>query len=181
MRRAILMVLLGAVATISATSQKPSVPYAALESVQRNFDNVIPRLNINDPFDLLGTTRGIYLAGYGAVFTNEVNLVVSPFSPFHHQPVGPDLRKLHDKKVARLAVLKATVKKMMLDSVSALDMVPPNEQVVVGVTLFYRPWEQRDGLPSQIIVQTTRQMLVDFKAGRISPAQFDAGFQVQEL
>ena len=29
--------------------------------------------NINDPYDLLGTARGTYLEGYGAVFTVEMN------------------------------------------------------------------------------------------------------------
>ena len=31
-----------------------------------------------DPIDMLGGTRGLYLAGYGTVFTTELSLIVTP-------------------------------------------------------------------------------------------------------
>ncbi len=35
-------------------------------------------------FDLLGTTRGVYLEGYGVVFSAELDLIVTPnLNPFH--------------------------------------------------------------------------------------------------
>ena len=64
---------------------------------------------------------------------------------------------------------------------SSLDAVPPNEQVVLGVTLFYHTWEDRGGLPSQIVMQAERQKLLDVQLGRASRSSLDSIIKVQEL
>ena len=46
--------------------------------MEKSLDNRIARLWQDNPFVLLGPTRGVYLDGYGAVFTAEVNLVAGP-------------------------------------------------------------------------------------------------------
>jgi hypothetical protein len=81
----------------------------------------------------------------------------------------------------RLAVLKSLMRKEMAGWAAELETVSPNEQVVLGVTLFYRSFENREGLPAQIVMQATRQALLDFKASRITAAQLDQLTQVQEL
>src|SRR5260370_456257 len=55
----------------------PYVKRAALIAMEKSFDQRIVRL-ADDPYLLVGDTRGVYLEGYGAVFTAEVNLANGP-------------------------------------------------------------------------------------------------------
>jgi hypothetical protein len=168
-------------AACAAAADKPRVTRVMIDGVERSFDRALGSVDVNDPFDLLGQSRGVYLPGYGAVFTCEVNLVVTSISPFYPALTSADLLKLHAKKLQRLGVLKSLMRKEMTGWAAELETVPPNEQVVLGVTLFYRSFENREGLPSQIVMQATRQALLDFKANRITAAQLDQLTQVQEL
>lgn len=188
MKRLAIVVLAAAAAASTAgraaqpaAAEKPRVTRAALASLEREFDQKIQRRDISDPFDMLGSTRGLYLPGYGVVFTSEVNLVLSPFTPFHPAPTAASLEQLHQKKILRLAALKSIMREMLVASAGALESVPPDEQIVLGITLFYRSFENRDGLPSQVAIEASRQALLDFKAGRISSAQLDAAIRTQEL
>ena len=63
---------------------------------------------------------------------------------------------------------------MMINFAGALDMLPANEQIVLGVSLFNFRWEDASGLPSQIIMQATRQALLNAKG---SAAQADVKVQ----
>jgi hypothetical protein len=76
--------------------------------------------------------------------------------------------------MARLNTLKATMRQALLNSVSVLDGIPPGEHIVLGVTLFYRSWENRQGLPSQVIMQAPKQTLQEFRNTRGATAPFDA-------
>lgn len=162
-------------------AQRPPVSREAMAAVEQSVDHSIRALDVNDPYDLLGFTRGVYLSGYGAVFTAEVNLVVTLITPFHQPPVGAQLTRLRQKKLQRLVAIRELMRQALVSAAATLDPVPPNEQIVFGLTLFYRGFEEREGLPSQIIMQAPKQTLLDFKANRISKAQLDAAIQVQEL
>jgi hypothetical protein len=164
-----------------APPEKPLVSRAALQAIEKQFDTAIVSLDVNDPYDLLGYTRGVYLNGYGVVFTAEVNLVITPISPFRPQPEGAALVRLHDKKLGRLAVLKRVMRDALVGSAASLDAVPPNEQVVIAVSLFYGGFEQRKDLPNQVVMQATRQTLLDFKAGRLSEQALEAAIKTKEL
>lgn len=136
----------------------------ALGVLEKTFDGRLERSGGDDPFLLLGTTRGVYLHGYGAVLTAEVNLVnsanVSPFRP----TIPPEYRaRLHTRKLERLPLLKQTMRDMLEASAAALDSVPANEQIVIGVSLFYYSWEDTTGLPSQVLMQANRQQLLEHK------------------
>src|SRR5208282_4071738 len=81
------------------------VTRAALASVEKNCDGQLAYTA--DAFDLLGTTRGVYLEGYGVVFSTELNLIVSPnLSPFHTSFSKIEIARIHDRKVERLPLLK---------------------------------------------------------------------------
>lgn len=173
MKRGIAIVLFAAAL---AAAQKPQVSLASLESLGRAFDRTLVGVAPNDPMDILGLTRGVYLEGYGVVFTTEANLVMSQFNPFATTPDKAGIVRLHQKKLGRLEFLKKTMREQLLAVASALDMVPPNEQIVLAVTLLYRNYERRDGLPDQIMMQAARQTLLDIKAGRAT----DGAIKVQE-
>jgi len=69
----------------------------------------------------------------------------------------------------------------MLAMASSLDGVPPHERIVLGVTLFYRKWEDTANLPSQIIMQAERQKLLDVQLGRASRSSLASIIRAQEL
>ena len=178
MRHPILTALALAAALCGSAALEPRVSRATIAAMEKSFDHRIESLDVTDPFDLLGSTRGVYLEGYGAVFTAEVNLVVGPaISPFRPALTKEQIAKLRLKRLARLPVLKRQMKDALGALAASLDTVPPSEQIVLGVSLYYRSFEQRADLPGQILMQARRQALLDVTSGRIR----DAGIREQEF
>ncbi len=70
--------------------------------MEKSLDNRISRLWQDNPFLLLGPTRGVYLEGYGAVFTAEVNLVANPISLMQATLTKEDIAKHRQKKLERI-------------------------------------------------------------------------------
>jgi hypothetical protein len=136
------------------------VTRAALQPIERGFDGTLTGIDVNAPFEILGLTRGVYLDGFGVVFSTEANLVVTPVSPFHPPPGPAEIVKLHARKKQRLVVLKNAMRQTLMAAAAKLEAVPPSEQVVLAVNLFYKQYEQREGLPEQVIMQATRQALL---------------------
>lgn len=154
-------------------ASQPRITRAALSAVEKSCDSRFARSY--DSFDLLGTTRGVYLEGYGAVFSIELNLIVSPnLSPFHQSFTKIELARIHDRKVQRLPILKQQMREMLIASAASLENLPPSEQVVLGVSLFHYSWEDYSGLPSQIVMQAERQKL-------LSNATREAAIRMVEL
>jgi len=92
-----------------------------------------------------------------------------------------DIRKLHQKKLAKMGALRQFMRQMLIEAAADLDAVPANEQIVLGVTLFNRSFEIKEGLPGQVVMQAPRQALLDYKAGRIPSSALDAVIRTQEL
>ena len=117
-----------------------------------------------DPFELLGNTRGVYLEGYGAVFSTEVSLAFTPAaSPFRGPLTKPEIAAVNERKRLRLPALRKAMQAFLLSASASLDNVGPKEQVVYFVNLYYHNWEDRKGLPAQIVMQGEKQKLL---AGR---------------
>ncbi len=70
--------LLLVIAASAMASDAPRVPRNTLAATEHKLDNSFTKLWSDNPFVVLGPTRGVYLEGYGAVFTAEVNLVAGP-------------------------------------------------------------------------------------------------------
>ena len=177
MRLAALAGLL-ALAGLAATQPvKPRVSRATLAALEGGFDGRLSRPGQQDAFDLLGNTRGVYLEGYGVVFTTELNLIVMPgMSPFRPQVTKEEIDRVHQRKLAKLEVLKKAMREMMATSAAAIDGLPANEQVAVAVTLFYYSWEDRTGLPSQLLMQAPKSALL---GGAVQVA--NAAVQIKEF
>ena len=142
-------------------ADKPSVARTSMQPVEKSIDARLERANPDDPYVLLGNARGVYLEGYGAVLTAEVNLVNSPgISPFHQTITPEEKARTLGKKQQRLPKLRELMKAMLLAAAADLRSVPLNEQIVIGVSLFHYYWEDTSGLPSQILMQATRQQLL---------------------
>jgi hypothetical protein len=152
----------------TAYGERPKFKRAALTAMEASFDQRIARL-ADDPYLLIGSTRGVYLEGYGAVFTAEVSLSngLAP-NPFRQAISKEDIARIHAKKLERLPMLRQSMRDMLLAAASSLDDVPANEQIVIGVSMLYRPEEDRSGLPGQILMQGAKDQLLDAKLGRIA-------------
>ena len=182
MKRWCLATLALAAAVWTAAEARPVLTRDSLATLERKFDRRIQSYSINDPFELLGNTRGVYLKDYGVVFTSEVNLVaaavVTPFRPAFTQE---QIKQLRLKKLQRLEDLKQIMRGMMVDSATTLKAVPPNQRIAVGVSLFRFHWEDSRGLPAQILMEAKRRTVLDFEAGKLDQAGLDAAMRIQEF
>lgn len=137
-----------------------SISLGTLSTLEGGFDHKLTGYNINDPIDLLGRTRGIYLDGYGAVFTTEISLIVTPsINPFHPAMTPAEIAVVHKRKLDRLPVVKQLLKDMVHSTAATLRVaaaagaspVPDDQQVVVALRLLYLPWEDTSGLPGLLV------------------------------
>src|ERR1700722_12406620 len=134
---------------------------AVLSGQEKNFDHGFQKASVTDPFELLGPTRGVYLEGYGVVFSSELCLIVTPnVNPFHQVFTAQEKACIHERKLQRLPLLKQDMREMLIASAVSLENLPPSEQVVLAVTLFRYSWEDSSGLPAQIVMQAERQKLL---------------------
>ncbi|MBI4892690.1 MAG: hypothetical protein HY821_18845 [Acidobacteria bacterium] len=177
--RALIICALLALAQLPAQRALPSRTEVA--AMERSFDQRLQRFSIDTPIEVLGLTRGVYLDGFGAVFTAEVNLVQTPgISPFRPTLSKEDVARARAAKQKRIPELRNLMRDMMIASASSLDRLPPEEKLVLGVSLFYNSWEDATGLPRQITMQAKRQLLMDVAASRLPHSALDKIIQVRE-
>src|SRR5580698_4898834 len=135
--------------TVAATH----IPQGMLWNLEKVFDGRLVAMDSKDPLDLLGGTRGLYVEGFGTVFTTEVSLIVTPgISPF--RPTISDELKLqvHQRKLAHLPQLEDLMKDLMKVSALTLNPLPDDQKVMYAVRLRYLPYENTAGLPAQILM-----------------------------
>ncbi len=177
LRRA--FILCAATLALGAASR---VSYRELHDLEKSFDQRIVNFNADQPMDLIGFTRGVYIEDYGPVFTTEVNLVMGAgLTPFRPRVTSEETARLRQKKLDRVPELKRLMRDMMVSSGTRLKQVPLTQQVVVGVSLFYHSFEDTKGLPAQIVMQAPRKTLVEFEAGKMSADALASAIQVQEF
>jgi hypothetical protein len=151
---------------IGSMADKSKVSRGAIQSIEENMDNHLKKMWPEDPMMVVGLTQGAYINGFGAIFMSEVNLAPgSGITPFHPAITKDELTRTHDKKLTRLPKLKEAMQDMLLNSASSLDTVPSNEQITLGITLFYWVGENTEGLPAQIVMHAPRRALVNVKTG----------------
>ena len=129
-----------------------------MSDVEKRLDAKLSIIGGADPIDPVGWTRALYLQGYGTVMTAELDLVRTPVpTPFHQTITPTEKTTVHQHKITNLALLKKTMQEMWQDAAANLTSQPDTEQVVLAVRLFYRTWEDRTGLPEQIVMKGTRK------------------------
>src|SRR5690242_18102299 len=136
-------------------------PLSAFVALERTFDGKlasIPASDHKEPIDLLGATRGLYLNGYGVVFTTEMGLILTPtVNPFNRTITEDQKARVHSAKISRLAVLKQMMAESLRDMAGTLAQVPDTEQVVLAVRLDYLNWENTAGLPGLVVARADRR------------------------
>ena len=163
---------------IAAVTIEPVITRNMLIPVEKKIDQRFETL-YDEPFLLLGMTRGLYLDKFGAVFSAELQLVSTPgLGTFGFTaPTREMLVSTRAKKLQRLPVLKEAMKSQLVSAALALEKLPVDEKVIFGVSIFRRSWEDSTGLPAQIVMQAVRK---DLLAARTA-ASIDAAIRVQEF
>lgn len=141
---------------------KPLLSFAVMTDLEKHLDERISTAGGAEPLVLLGPARALYLAGYGAVVTQEVSLAITPtITPFRPQITTQDVVRVHQQKVARVPLLRQLIRQMWASTAETLNTVPDSEQIVIAIRLLYKSWEDTNGLPGQILLRGTRGAGVD--------------------
>lgn len=135
---------------------------STFSTLEKSFDTRLERAAA-DPMAVLGTTRGLYVEGVGAVFTTEIDLIQTPnMRLFRSSPMTPEeVARVHDRKFKNVATLRAAMTEMMKAAGRTLLQIPPDQKVIVAVRFLYLPWENTAGLPAQIVMTATRTGAAD--------------------
>jgi len=151
---------------------------AVIRSVEISLDERLSRLWPDTPMLLTSRTRGLYLDGYGAVFTLEMN-TASDGVGLMTTTITPQKKiQVKQTKIERMPQLQKALSLALVDAAASLDPVPLDEQVVIEVDLLRYSWEDGAGYPAEVLVQSTRRKLLDVK--RANGAGLEAAVHVTE-
>jgi hypothetical protein len=151
--------LLAAVAMAAVTS--PRVSRTSLRAMEKSLDERISRLWSDVPYLLIGPTRGVYLDGYGAVFTAEVKLVADRRSLMAPNVSKAEVAQAHQQALDRIPMLKKALSEALVSTAASLDTVPAQEQVTIVAFLDHYVWEDQSGMPTQVTVQAVKGKLLE--------------------
>ena len=175
MRRGFLLTVLAC--ALFAAPVNRSLISAVEVSMNKRVEALVP----GEQFLLLGHTHGVYLDGFGCVFTTRVNLAEGPgLSPFRPKLPESERAALRKKKLERLPLLRTAMREMLVSAAVVMDPVPPTERIVLSISLLHMPHEDATGLPTQIVMQAERRTLLGFLAAKSDPAALAAAVQVRE-
>ena len=166
-------IALAAVAPVSAAeiSPKAAAIRKQVVEVERSIDRRFRDLRDAQPMALLGAARGVYLDGYGAVFTIEVNLYPSAaLSPFRQSYSEEEKRQLNVRKRQRLESLEQKAREILIEEAGKLVGLPQGEKVALAVSLFHFAWEDLTGLPRQLVMAAARNVLAEAQSGALDAA-----------
>ena len=165
MRRLAAVAAIFAAAVFAATGERPKVTRADVANMESVINGRIQGMFPDEPWVLLGFTRGFYVNGIGVMFSADVNLATGPtITPFVTNPRKDLLIAQHEKKQKRLPVLRETMYTVVRYLSTAVTSLPEDEQVVLCVSLMRSPWEIGNDIPAQIVMHVQRGKLMAAKA-----------------
>ena len=131
-----------------------------------------------EPYVILGTARGTYLGGYGALMTVELQLVEVPqINPFRPSYSPQEIAVIRDRKLKKLPVLREAMRGLLASSAMTLDSLPLNEHVAIEARLWQYRWEDSKGIPQRIFMSAEKSKLL---AARSNAAALAAVIDEQE-
>lgn len=167
-----LFTLLFVAASAISAAQTPRVNRTLLTQIERDLDQRIFRIWNDNPMAVTGLSRGVYLPGFGIVFSVEMNMVTAPGGGLMGMPLtDADKVALQKKKVERLPQLKAAMKEILVAVAEKLDPVPANEQVVIAMILPRYTWEEASGVPIQLTAQGVKSELLAMRNNGGAPGK----------
>jgi hypothetical protein len=174
----LLAVSLSAVAICTAATVAPRVSGNVLKAVEASLDDRVKALWPDNPFSVIRLSRGLYLDGYGAVFTVDVSPVLSTTSMMHPTVTKEEVVKAHKVRAERIPQLKQAMRLAVADIASTLDPVPADDQITLVVYLTCAEWEDVSGMPAQLTFRGKKKALIDAK--RAGVAALTQAVQVTE-
>ena len=135
----------------AVTEAATHISQGMLANLEKNFDLRLTAADAKDPMEILGGTRGLYVEGFGTVFTTELSLIVTP-GIYGLLPTIPDDLKLkvHQRKVSHIPQLEDVMKDLMKVTALTLTQLPDDQKIMFAVRVRYLIWEDPTGLPVQI-------------------------------
>ncbi|HEX6896680.1 MAG TPA: hypothetical protein VF146_15475 [Bryobacteraceae bacterium] len=148
----------------SSMADKPRVSADLLDQLNSGMEAKFMAIWPQTPVELVGVPQSAYINGYGTVFMSKVNLApAAGITPFHPVIKPEEVKRTHDLKLQRLNQFRVVMRQMLCDAALSLDTVPPDEQVALGVSLFYWNWENHEGLPNEIVMHAPKKQLLAWK------------------
>jgi hypothetical protein len=161
-----------AIAICAAATAQPRVSGNVLKVVETSLDDRLKSLWPDNPFIVIRPTRGLYLDGYGAVFTVDVSPVLSTTSMMKPLVTKEEVVQAHKVRIERIGQLKVAMKAALADVASSLDPVLPDDQITLVVFLVNHQWEDLSGMPARLTFQGKKKALIEAKrAGATAIAQ----------
>lgn len=146
-----------AVAPSPVVRSTPAVELAVIKELETSFEQKVKHLDAEERFQLLGAASGVYLRGYGVVFTVPLDLIDTPPITIGRSVITPAHRKMvHEKKTAHLPLFRKAIMEMAILAAGSVKPLPPGEKIVIAARLFYFDWEDCAGLPSVMIATASR-------------------------
>jgi hypothetical protein len=176
------LLLVIAAATLCFAAAESQVSRANILAVENSINEKFAARS-SDPYDVLGTARGTYLEGYGALFTTELDLINA--GPLNLTPFKPTITEkekttTRERKSKKLVELKESMRTLMVGASGTLDGLPLNEHVAMEAILFYYSWEESRGLPHRIFMSAEKQKLLAAKAAHAGQPELTAIIEEQE-
>lgn len=170
--------LLLATALLVGAVTEPVITRAMMLPVEKKIDQRLETL-FDEPFLLLGMTRGLYLEKFGVVFSSELQLLSTPgVGTFGFTaPTKEMITSTRTRKLERLPLLREAMRTQLASAAVALTKLPQEEKVVFGVSIFRRSWEDSTDIPAQIVMQATRKDLMTARTA----AAIEAAIRTQEF
>jgi len=163
--------LLAGSAASAPAGDKPKVSHATIADMEKNLEKGLLGVWPDDRVGLVGLTQGLYIGGYGAVFTGEIDLAPSGgITPFHQEITKEEAERSHKKKVQRLPKLKEAMRDMLTSMAASLDSLPQDEQITLGLSLLTSRGENTAGLPAQIVMHAPKKTLLALRADKAALA-----------
>ena len=162
----------------AADADVAHVNRAVIRSVENNLNERLSKIWPDTPVSVTSHTRGMYLDGYGAVFTVEMSTVSEGITLMDSVMTPQKKALIKQKKIERMPQLQKALEQALMDSAASLDPVPLDEQVVIEVDLPRYSWEDGTGYPAELLVQSTRRKLLDVK--RANGVGLEAAVHVTE-
>lgn len=149
-----------------------SHPARELPAVKQNievFEGILTTVlqqNFTDPFALLEKPKGVYLTGFGTVFSFEIDIATvkrpNLFSQVRSTP-EEEAKALSE----RLPKLKDLMQRTLADHGDSMASMDPEEQIAVVAQLFNSGLLARPLDLKTIVVRTSKKNVLDYKTGRI--------------
>jgi hypothetical protein len=154
--------LIGLAMAAGAAAGAP-VGRSVIRSAEKLLEARLRPLWPDTPSAIIGGVRGVYLDGYGAVFTAEMNTASENLTPIISALTPAAKDSLHRLKIQRMPQLKTALEQSLAEVGATLDTVPQDEQIVLQVVLDRYEWEAPGGYPAELLLQTTRRKIADAK------------------